>query len=345
MPARGGSRFTLDGVLIVTAAVLWSASVAWLVWGIGAASARLTVADLAEPRSTCSRPSWCCALCTGPVRASSPRVGGHIRAMLVYAAGDGLYAWFDLMAGGASSPSLADVAYVAYYPSSGPRSCCSRAWRQPGERLRLTLTPRSARRGRHGPMADALGAGSPDAVPEPAWRRALARLPDRRLILLFGVAALALRRPVASIPGRSWRSSAGSCSCSSRRRLRRADTGRGVQRPAWPDVGYLSSSLLIALPAIAGASRPHTGHTRARWTRRWLLALPYAGLAGGYGTCDRVRAGERFERTTRHIPRRPSPDRANLPARSSSCARMPTCSPNRPGASRRRASKPSPARY
>ena len=49
MPSRGGSRFTLDGVLMVTAAVLWSASVAWLVSGIGDARTRLAVADLAEP--------------------------------------------------------------------------------------------------------------------------------------------------------------------------------------------------------------------------------------------------------------------------------------------------------
>ena len=49
MSARGGSRFTLDGVLIWTAAVLWLASVAWLVSGIGDATTSLAVADLAEP--------------------------------------------------------------------------------------------------------------------------------------------------------------------------------------------------------------------------------------------------------------------------------------------------------
>jgi hypothetical protein len=128
-------------VLIVTAAVFWSATVAWLVLGVGAAPTRLTVADLAEPAlgllaslivlRTARRPD-----------AGRARLGWTVIciALLVHAAGDGLYAWFDLMAGGASSPSLADVAYVAYYPIIGAALLLFPSVASgPGERLRLTL--------------------------------------------------------------------------------------------------------------------------------------------------------------------------------------------------------------
>jgi diguanylate cyclase (GGDEF)-like protein/PAS domain S-box-containing protein len=289
MPARGGSRFTLDGVLIVTAAVLWSASVAWLVWGIGAASARLTVADLAEPALD--------LLAAVMVLRAVHRPGaGRVRrgwavifvAMLVYAAGDGLYAWFDLMAGGASSPSLADVAYVAYYPIIGaalllfPSVAAS-----PGERLRLTLDSSIVLVG--GVMVlwpTLLEPALQTLSPNPLGAALSLGYPIGDLILLFGVAALALRRPVGIDP-RALMALVGGLLF-----MFVADVGYGgltlagaFNAQRWPDVGYLSSSLLIAL---AGYLQAHPARTQATpepaGLGRWLLALPYAGLAGGYGT-------------------------------------------------------------
>lgn len=289
VPARGASRFTLDGALIVTAAALWSASVAWLVCGIGTAPTRLTVADLAEPVL-----DLVAALIV--LRAARRPDAGRVRlgwaviclAMLVYAAGDGLYAWFDLMAGGASSPSLADVAYVAYYPIIGVALLLFPSVAPgPGERLRLTLDSSIVLVG--GGMVlwqTLLRPALATLSPNPLGAALSLGYPIGDLILLFGVAALALRRPVRIDP-RALVALVGGLLL-----MFVADVGYGgltlagtfdVQR--WPDVGYLSSSLLIAL---AGYLQAHPARTRATpesaGLGRWLPALPYAGLAAGYGS-------------------------------------------------------------
>jgi diguanylate cyclase (GGDEF)-like protein/PAS domain S-box-containing protein len=276
-------------VLIVTAAVLWSASVAWLVLGVGAATTRLAVADLAEPAL-----GLLAALIV--LRAARRADAGRVRlgwavvclAMLVYFAGDGLYAWFDLMAGGAGSPSLADVAYVAYYPIIGAALLLFPSVASgPGERLRLTLD------------SSIVLVGGGIVVWQALLRPALATLdpnplgaalslgyPIGDLVLLFGMAALALRRP-AGIEPRALAALVGGLGL-----MFVADVGYGELTLAgsfgvdrWPDVGYLSSSLLIAL---AGYLQMHAARTRATpqsaGLSRWLLALPYVGLAAGYGT-------------------------------------------------------------
>jgi diguanylate cyclase (GGDEF)-like protein/PAS domain S-box-containing protein len=289
VPARGGSPFTLDGVLIVTAAVLWSATVVWLVWGIGTAPTRLTVADLAEPAldllaalivlRAVRRPD------AGPIRLGWAFV---CVALLVYAAGDGLYAWFDLVAGGVSSPSPADVAYVAYYPIIGAALLLFPSVASgPGERLRLTLDSSIVLLGGgivlwQTVLRPALETLSPD----PLGAALSLGYPIGDLILLLGVAALALRRPVGVDP-RALVALVGGLLF-----MFVADIGYGgltlagtfnVQR--WPDVGYMSSSLLIAL---AGYLQLHPARTRATpgaaGLERWFLVLPYAGLAAGYGT-------------------------------------------------------------
>ena len=289
LPARGGSQFTIDGVLIVTAAVLWSASVAWLVSGIGDVTTRLTVADLAEPALDLLA-VFIVLRAVRSTHAGRVRLGWAVvcLALLVYAAGDGLYAWFDLMAGGASSPSLADVAYVAYYPIIGASLLLfPSVVSGPHERLRLSLD------------SSIVLAGGGIVVWQALMRPALATLdpnplgavlalgyPIGDLVLLFGIAALALRRPVGIDP-RALVALVGGLLL-----MFVADVGYGaltlagaydVQR--WPDVGYLSSSLLIAL---AGYLQAHPARTRATpesaELSRWLQVLPYAGLAAGYGT-------------------------------------------------------------
>ena len=289
VPPRGRSPFTLDGVLIVTAAVLWAASVAWLVWGVGAAPARLTVADLAEP----ALDLLAAIIVLRAVRhadARRLRLGWAVVcvALLVYAAGDGLYAWFDLMAGGASSPSPADVAYVAYYPIIGAALLLFPSVAAgPGERLRLTLDSSIVFVGGGMVLWQTLLRPALETLsPNPLGAVLSLGYPIGDLILLFGVAALALRGPVGIDP-RALVALVGGLLL-----MFVADVGYGgltlagafnVQR--WPDVGYLSSSLLIAL---AGYLQAHPAHTRATPESAglggWLPALPYAGLAAGYGT-------------------------------------------------------------
>jgi diguanylate cyclase (GGDEF)-like protein/PAS domain S-box-containing protein len=276
-------------VLIVTAAVLWSATVAWLVWGIGTAPTRLTVADLAEPAL-----DLLAALIV--LRAVRRPDTGRVRlgwafvcvALLFYAAGDGLYAWFDLLAGGVSSPSPADVAYVAYYPIIGAALLLFPSVASgPGERLRLTLDSLIVLLGGgivlwQTVLRPALEGLSPD----PLGAALSLGYPIGDLILLLGVAALALRRPVGVDP-RALVALVGGLLF-----MFVADIGYGgltlagtfnVQR--WPDVGYMSSSLLIAL---AGYLQAHPARMRATpgaaGLERWLFVLPYAGLAAGYGT-------------------------------------------------------------
>ena len=289
VPVRGRSPFTLDGVLIVTAAVLWSASVAWLVWGAGTAPARLTVADLAEPALDLLAAVIVLRAVHRP-DAGRVRLGWAVIcvAMLVYAAGDGIYAWFDLVAGGASSPSPADIAYVAYYPIIGAALLLFPSVAAgPGERLRLTLDSSIVLVGGGIVVWQTLLRPAVETLsPNPLGAALSLGYPTGDLILLFGVAALALRRPVGIDP-RALVARVGGLLL-----MFVADIGYGgltlagtfdVQR--WPDVGYLSSSLLIAL---AGYMQAHPARRRATLESvrlsRWLQALPYAGLAAGYGT-------------------------------------------------------------
>jgi diguanylate cyclase (GGDEF)-like protein/PAS domain S-box-containing protein len=286
---RGSGRSTVDGVLIVTAAVLWSASVAWLASGIGDSATSTTVADLAEPALDLLA-AFIVLRAVRSTYAGRVRLGWAVicLALLVYAAGDGLYAWFDLMAGGASSPSPADVAYVAYYPIIGAALLLFPSVASgPHERLRLSLD------------SSIVLAGGGIVVWQALLRPALVTLdpnplgavltlgyPIGDLVLLFGIAALALRRPVGIDP-RALVALIGGLFF-----MFVADVGYGGLTLAgafdahrWPDVGYLSSSLLIAL---AGYLQAHPARTQAipesAGQGRLILAMPYVGLAAGYGT-------------------------------------------------------------
>jgi len=100
---------------------------------------------------------------------------------------------------------------------------------------------------------------------------------------LFGVAATALRRP-PDIDSRALAALVGGLAL-----LFVADVGYGqlnligaFDLERWPDIVYASSTLLIAL---AGYFQAHPGAaTEGQVTAlsRWLIVLPYAGLAAGY---------------------------------------------------------------
>jgi len=93
VPARGRSPFTLDGVLIVTAAVLWSASVVSIVWASRPLPRASPWPDLAEPALDLLAAVLVLRAVHRP-GAGRVRLGGAVIcvAMLVYAAGDGIYA-------------------------------------------------------------------------------------------------------------------------------------------------------------------------------------------------------------------------------------------------------------
>lgn len=211
---RPGRGVALDRILIALAAAGWGITVAWLVSGIGSPDARLASALVDETALD--------LLAAALVLRAALRVDGRrVRlgwavvgiATLVYAVGDGAWAWVGVVAGSTASPPLSDVAYVTYYPmvvvallifqstSSGRR-----------DTLRLTIDSLIVFIGGgivvwHTLFRPLLASLDPDPV-----TAALALgYPVGDLVLLFGVAATALRRstirggePVSS--GRSSRS-------------------------------------------------------------------------------------------------------------------------------------------
>jgi diguanylate cyclase (GGDEF)-like protein/PAS domain S-box-containing protein len=283
---RPGRGVALDRILIALAAGGWGITVAWLVSGIGNPDARLAIALVGE--TTLDLLAAVLVLRAAlRVDVRRVRLGWAVVgvATLVYAVGDGAWAWMDLGGGSTAAPPLADAAYVAYYPivvaallifqraSSGRR-----------DTLRLTIDS----------LIVFIGGGM--VVWHTLFRPLLASLdpnpliaalalgyPVGDLVLLFGVAATALRRP-PDIDARALTALVGGLGL-----MFVGDVGYGqlnltgsfdLQR--WPDVVYLSSSLLIAL---AGYLQAHPGAATEGQTKalsRWLLVLPYAGLAAGY---------------------------------------------------------------
>jgi diguanylate cyclase (GGDEF)-like protein/PAS domain S-box-containing protein len=294
--ARSGSGIAIDRTLLGLVVAGWFLSVAWLVSGFGDDATRRAVADVGEAAL---------GLLTAAIvlRAALHTDARRIRlgwvvlaiAILVYAVGDTTWAWLDLGGGSTASPSPADVAYVAYYPivaaslfmfqraSSARRDTIRLAidslivvmgggivvWHTLFRPILATLDPN--------PMAAALALGYP--------------IGD--LVLLFAVAATALRHP-PEIDSRALVAIVGSLGL-----MFVADVGYGQLNLAgtfgldrWPDVIYLSSTLLMAL---AGYFQAHPGAAadgRGKALSRWLLALPYVALAAGYSVLIALAMGQ-----------------------------------------------------
>lgn len=104
---------------IVFAAVggLWLLASAWLLAGGGDAATQLLVADLVPPVLDFGAAALIllAAQRAGTRRATIAWSMVGI-SMVVYGLGDLLYAWFEVGLGEVPFPSLADVAYTAYYP-------------------------------------------------------------------------------------------------------------------------------------------------------------------------------------------------------------------------------------
>ena len=283
---RPGRGVALDRILIALAAGGWGITVAWLASGSGDPDARRAIADVGEAALDLLA---AVIVLRAALRADVQRIrlGWAVLglAMLVYALGDGLWAWLDLVTGSTTSPSLADAAYVAYYPIvAAALLIFQRVSSVRRETLRLTIDS----------LIVLIGGGI--VVWHTLFRPVLASLdpnplsaalalgyPIGDLVLLFGVAATALRRP-PGIDARALTALVGGLGL-----LFVADVGYGqleltgsFDLERWPDIVYLSSTLLIAL---AGYFQAHPGAAtegQATALSRWLLALPYVALAAGY---------------------------------------------------------------
>lgn len=113
-----GRRLGLDRFLVALAALGWIVTVGWLVMGLGDDAARRVVSDVGE--TALDLLAAALVLRAGlRIDVRRIRLGWIVVgiAMIVYAVGDGTWAWLDIAGGSTTSPSLADAAYVLYYPT------------------------------------------------------------------------------------------------------------------------------------------------------------------------------------------------------------------------------------
>jgi diguanylate cyclase (GGDEF)-like protein/PAS domain S-box-containing protein len=294
--SRPASGIAIDRTLLGLVVGGWGLSVGWLVSGFGDDLARRAVADVGEAVLGLLAAAIVlrAALQTDVRRI---RLGWVVLAIaiLVYAVGDTTWAWLDLGGGSTASPSPADVGYVAYYPIvAAALFMFQRASSARRDTLRLTIDS----------LIVVIGGGI--VVWHTLFRQVLATLdpnpiaaalalgyPIGDLVLLFAVAATALRHP-PEIDSRALVAIVGSLGL-----MFVADVGYGQLNltgtfglERWPDVVYLSSTLLMAL---AGYFQAHPGATadgRGKALSRWLLALPYVGLAAGYSVLIALAMGQ-----------------------------------------------------
>lgn len=281
-----GRGVALDRILLAFAVGGWAIAVAWLAVGLGGPGAQRAVADVGEAALD--------LLAAAIVLRAALRADvGRIRlgwallgaATLIYAVGDGAWAWLDLGGGSTASPSVADVAYVAYYPIVvAALFMFQRASSFRRDTLRLTIDSLIVVVGGgivvwhtlFRPVLESLD-------PNPLSAALALGYPIGDLVLLFGVAATALRHP-PEIDARALTALVGGLGL-----MFVGDVGYGQLELAgsfglerWPDVIYLSSTLLIALAGYFQAHPGATAEGRGKSLSRWLLGLPYVALAAGY---------------------------------------------------------------
>ena len=284
--ARRRPQVALDRILLSLALAGWAVTAGWLAVGLGDDAARRGVADVGETALD--------ALAAAMVLRAALHIGvRRIRlgwvvlaaAVLVYGAGDGAWAWLDLGGGSTDSPSVADIAYVSYYPIVvAALFMFQRASSARRDTIRLTIDS----------LIVVLGGGIvvwhtlfrpvlSSLDPNPVTAALALGYPIGDLVLLFGVAATALRHP-PEIDARALTALVGGLGL-----MFVADVGYGQLNltgsfglERWPDTIYLSSTLLMALAGYFQAHAGATSEGRGRSLSRWLLALPYVALAAGY---------------------------------------------------------------
>jgi diguanylate cyclase (GGDEF)-like protein/PAS domain S-box-containing protein len=284
--ARPAVRATApDRILLALVASIWGVAVVWVISGFGGPSAQRAVADVGE--------SVLDVLAAVIVLRAALRTNGRrIRlgwavlgiATLVYAVGDGAWAWLDL-GGSTASPSLADLAYVGYYPlvvvALFVLQSASSLRR---DTLRFTIDS----------LIVVIGGGIvvwhtlfrpvlESLDPNPLAAVLALGYPIGDLVLLFGVAAIALRQP-PDIDAAALTALVGGLAF-----MFVGDVGYGqlnltgsFDQVRWPDITYLTSTFLVALAGYFQAHPGAMGVGRGKAMKRWLLGLPYVTLAAGY---------------------------------------------------------------
>ena len=283
---RLGHGEGLDRLLLAIVFCVWGIAVAWLTFDFGGAAVQRAVADVGEV----ALDVLAGVIVLWAARRSMVRrvrIGWAVLgvATLVYALGDGAWAWLDLGGGNTNSPSIADVAYVNYYPMVVVA-------------LFLFQRASSFRRDTVRFAVDSLivviGGGIvvwhtlfrpvlESLDPNPLSAALALGYPIGDLVLLFGVAAIALRHPPDIDPA-ALTALVGGLAL-----MFVADVGYGQLNLAgsfglvrWPDTIYLSSTLLIALAGYFQAHPAAATEGRGKVISRWLLGLPYLALAAGY---------------------------------------------------------------
>ena len=289
-PSLGPDRvraFAVAGFAIIAGS--WLLASGWLLSGAGDVTAERDVADLLAPVLDLGA----AALILAAARRSGTRRATIAWTMIgvsmvVYGIGDGLYAWFEIALNSVPFPSLADVFYTAHYPIVVAAVLSFPTLATTGhERRRLAIDSAIV----------VIGGGM--VIWQSVFRPALQSLDDDviksvltmgypagDIVLLFGVAAIALRRP-AGIDGRALLALVGGLLL-----VLLADIGYSQQSLSgggspqhWTDVLYMASTVGIAAAGFFQL-RSRNDATRAEMSGipRPLLYLPYLALAAGYGT-------------------------------------------------------------
>ena len=293
--ARRFGRLRLDAALLGLAVASVAMIAAWYVLLPGDAEPQRVVSDLWTPVVDVIAAGLVVRAALG-VKVTRLRLAWGLvgAAMLLYSLGDLLWLALDLTGPQVAFPSVADLAYTAFYPvmAAGlllfPAAALARR-----EATRLGIDSSIIVLG-GGMVVWQSILGPALASPQSDWTGTLLALgyPIGDLVLLFGIATIALRRPDGIEPRALGALVVGLAL------MFVADVAfgelslAGATAPHWTDLVYLGFSVLIA---IAGYLQAHPGRKDARvdadTLSRWLILLPYAGLAAGFTILVTAAAG------------------------------------------------------
>jgi diguanylate cyclase (GGDEF)-like protein/PAS domain S-box-containing protein len=269
---------------------------AWLLASGAAAESGSTITSIAAPMVDVVAALLVASAARSAASARIRLAWGLIAvAMAVYAAGDAIWAWIDLVEQHDPFPSAADLAYVGFYPIVvGALLLFPVPARAKGEAVRLSIDSAIVVLGGgmvvwHSLLLPTLSTSEPDPI-----RAGLSLgYPIGDLVLLFGVATSALRRPAGIAPPALMALVAGLTL------MLVADVAYGElalsgrDPSGLADLLYLGASLAIACAGwLQRRATPVGPDDESVRLGRWQMALPYAGLAAGFGiliaTSDRI---------------------------------------------------------
>ena len=276
-----------DTAILAVAAAAVGLMEAWVVFGGARSNTENAVTSFAAPLIDL-------VAAVLVARAARSATGLRVRVawafiavgMLVYAAGDGIWAWVSIVQHADPFPSAADVAYVAFYPIvAGGLLLFPAPSRAKREAIRLAIDSAIVVVGGgmvvwQSLLLPALTAAEPD----PITTGLVLGYPIGDLVLLFAVATIALRRPVGIAPRALVALVAGLGLMFVADIAYGELTLMGIAEAQWVDLVYLASSLAIASAGYLQANAVALpSNEEADAVSRWLVALPYAGLAAGFG--------------------------------------------------------------